>query len=54
MQGPGPILEDNGIELNDPVSGEAFTPTADSPVLESGDGFLVFSGPETLAAYQAG
>ena len=54
MQGPGPILGDNGIELTDPVSGETFLPAAESPVVQSDDGFLIFSGPGTLAEHQAG
>lgn len=52
MQGPGAILEENGIELEDPVSGERFHPHGDSPTVETERGFLLFSSGETLARYR--
>ena len=54
VQGPGPILADNGIELADPVTGEMFLPNGDSPMLEIEEGILLFSTAETLAAYRDG
>ena len=54
MQGPGAILADNGIELPDPVTGDLFLPDTGSPMLETEEGFLLFSGPETLASYRDG
>lgn len=52
VEGPGPILADKAIQLPDPVSGEMFLPVADSPMLKTEEGFLLFSGTETLASYQ--
>ena len=52
MQGPGAILEENGIELEDPVSSERFHPHTDSPFIETERGFLLFSGGDTLALYR--
>ena len=54
VQGPGPILADNGIELADPVTGEMFLPDAGSPLLETDEGFLLFTGSETFASHQGG
>ena len=53
MQGPGAILEENGIELEDPVNGEQFQPHQDSPIIETERGFLLFSAGDTLAEYRA-
>ena len=54
VQGPGPILADNGIELADPVTGEMFLPDGDSPILVVEESILLFSTAETLATYQEG
>ena len=52
MQGPGAILEENGIELEDPISDATFQPHGDSPIIETERGFLLFSSGETLARYR--